>query len=209
MRARRRLRIIASCIAVGVVSLAWTRSHFRYDELRHHSGSIHAPVDPNADPQSLDALWRFDSRTSRLTNTEGNVSFSTSLYQSYDKDKTELESQWSDSLGWHAESWDLEESGDCGCCDGPSGTFWRSPIEWRVAGLGVYSLGEMGEETRIIEIPHWLLTLVAATPGASALFLAARSKRRRARAQCERCAYPLPEADAPCPECGSTSAARA
>ena len=208
MRRRSRFAIIASCAGLVLISVAWVRSHHRLDQLVCRAGSIHPPRDPAASKtSSLDALWRYDSRDRRLTNLEGVVSFSSSLYSSYDPDRDALERQWRDARGWHVESlaWGSPESSECGCDDGPPDAFWRSPIEWRCAGLGVYSWGEMGEETRLIEVPHWFLTLGAGTPAAWALFAAARARRRASRGQCPRCAYPVADLASPCPECGNAS----
>lgn len=68
--------------------------------------------------------------------------------------------------------------------------------EWRLFSLGFYAEASTSCLCHAMQIPHWLLALITASPS---LWLTARAlKERRARRNIK----------SPCPECGQTARKR-
>jgi hypothetical protein len=81
------------------------------------------------------------------------------------------------------------------------------PRQWRFLGLGVDR--DSGKPASWqVNVPYWLLVILAASPVVPRLMASRRRRRRESAGLCPTCGYDLRATPGRCPECGTSASAK-
>jgi hypothetical protein len=193
-----RIALAITCALLALTLTSWVFSEFRLLVIDHNFGDTVAPGQPGGDP----AEWSFHARSVNLSQFAGDITLTLSDFLSLRPTRAELDETWSHWQGWSAAAFPTDQIKPT-----PRPAIgWTSFTDFNLLGLGTTTSMRSGEESRIISIPHWLLSLTLASLAFALWFPHHRRARRLRASQCPQCAYDLRATPTkqPCPECGQT-----
>jgi len=184
--------IVLSIVLMAVIAAVWIMSHWRWAGWSRYDEAWVLPGSGMQELHTTQRLWWVVQGRFEASRTESLSAVIPAGSSAAGEARHESSWMWQPAgpmrVRLWTERWQV--------------TRWNN---WRFGDFGWYDTTGGGSASRVFSIPLWMVMAVVGTPCWLALGRAARTRRRRRRGQCVRCAYnrrglPL---DSACPECGA------